>query len=176
MKRETEKYIHDLVHAVETKYNIRFPKSNVFELVERMNGTIQDIRCEEEPAIIKTSAFSFVIQIPKQCSHTSYMYEQKERMTAMYLGHLMLHLGFMTNADLWNSLPEGKAFHFIRPAQVQQASLFADCLRMPEEPFISYVRASAKNGIVNIQKIASQFHVSPSDVIVRGRNLGIITC
>jgi Zn-dependent peptidase ImmA (M78 family) len=148
-----------------------------FRVVELLKGeiihTIENMSIDA--AIKKDGERSFIIHLNPYKSHT------RERFTLAHeLGHLFLHMGFLLNKELWNSIPEGQfqdsAYYRIDGNYTQEeheANEFAAAFLMPKDEFIFVSKQHLNNNQYTISPIARHFEVSEISVINRGKWLGI---
>lgn len=67
---------------------------------------------------------------------SSYQDEQRKRFAiAQELGHLFLHMGYKTNAEIWEKQADKVPFQEKDPEKVRQANEFAAALLMPRYIF-----------------------------------------
>lgn len=168
----TRNYISDLAQQVINAYGIAIPITDIDRVVKDIGGTIEeknnfDDLCDG--TIIKDGEKSFRIAI------SPYQNDQRRSFTIAHeLGHLFLHMGFRTNADLWQAQKRTVYRRFGSSEQEYQANEFAASLLMPREIYRKALMDNAVNGRVNIAKVADYFHVSQSAAINRGRFLGYL--
>lgn len=168
----TRNYINDLAQQVIKAYNITIPITDIDKIVSRMGGSIEvkknfDDLCDG--TITKEGDGSFRIVIsPHQTA-------QRRLFTIAHeLGHLFLHMGFRTNAELWQTQHQEVYRRFGSSEQEYQANEFAASLLMPREEYREFLNENAVNNRINIDTVAEYFHVSQSAATNRGRFLGYL--
>lgn len=166
----TRNYINDLAQQVIKAYHIAIPITDIDKIVSQMGGSIEvkknfDDMCDG--TIIKDGRSSFRIV------GSPYLNDQRRLYTIAYeLGHLFLHMGFRTNAELWQTQDQTVYRRFGSSEQEYQANEFAASLLMPREEYREVLKKNAVNGRIDIATVAEYFHVSQSAATNRGRILG----
>ena len=111
---------------------------------------------------------------------SSYQDEQRKRFAiAQELGHLFLHMGYKTNAEIWEKQADKVPFQEKDPEKVRQANEFAAALLMPRYIFFLTLEAAsdiAESGkrTIHMQAVADFFNVSLSAAYTRAKIFGII--
>ena len=168
----TRDYINDLAQQVIRDYNIAIPISDIDRVVSGMGGRIEEKKNFDDlcdGTIIKDGGSSFRIVI------SPYQNNQRRLFTIAHeLGHLFLHMGFRTNAELWQTQDQTVYRRFGSSEQEYQANEFAASLLMPREKYREVLKKNAVNGRVDIATVAEYFHVSQSAATNRGRFLGYL--
>ena len=172
MDKETRQYINRLAQIVIDEYNISIPIVNIDEVVKSMNGVIEESEEHNElydGTISKIESDSFAIVVSQNQS------SQRRNFTIAHeLGHLFLHMGFRTDADVW-SKQTGVYRRFGTSDQEYQANEFAAALLMPDDVYREVVdRYTTKDNYVEVSKVANYFHVSVAAATNRGRFLGVL--
>ena len=110
---------------------------------------------------------------------SSYQDEQRKRFAiAQELGHLFLHMGYKTNAEIWEKQADKVPFQEKDPEKVRQANEFAAALLMPRYIFFLTLEAAsdiAESGkrTIHMQAVADFFNVSLSAAYTRAKILGL---
>lgn len=168
----TRKYISELAQRVMDVYDIETPIIDMKSIVYRLGGTIEekidfDDLCDG--TIQKSGKNNFIIRI------SPFQNEQRKNFTIAHeLGHLFLHMGFMTDRNLWDTQDEMVYGRFGTSEQEYQANEFAATLLMPENVYKNILDRYSKDNKVNMTKIAEYFNVSLSAAINRGKFLGYL--
>lgn len=171
MNDTTRHYINDLAESVLKYYDIPIPIANIEDVVTQMGGTIETLPGLNlyDGTIRKTGEKSFQIAVSP--------YQSRERRAftiAHELGHLFLHMGFQTDASVWNQQDNENYTRFGNSEQEYQANEFAAALLMPAEQYRQVLNQYAVSGRVDVGKIAGYFHVSIAAATNRGRFLGYL--
>lgn len=172
MDARTRKYISIVAQRVMDTYGITPPITDMRAIVQRFGGTI-DIKADFDEAcdgtIQKVGNTGFVIAI------SPFQNEKREAFTIAHeLGHLFLHMGFMTDKDLWKQQDQTVYRRFGTSEQEYQANEFAASLLMPEMQYKQVLDRFTKDNCVDMSRVADYFKVSISAAINRGRFLGYI--
>ena len=95
------------------------------------------------------------------------------------LGHLFLHMGYMTDEKRFAALADGHAYdrnttyEFGKTEEEYEANSFASELLMPRLQFLEAVRLFSSAGSCDIPRLANRFGVSKQAAVTRGRWLGV---
>ena len=168
----TRKYISELAQCVMNAYDIKPPIKDMNSLVHQLGGIIEekidfDDLCDG--TIQKSGPNNFIITI------SPFQNEKRKNFTIAHeLGHLFLHMGFMTDRKLWSTQDEMVYERFGTSEQEYQANEFAATLLMPADEYKNIVDRYSKDNKVNMSKVAEYFNVSLSAAITRGRFLGYL--
>ena len=170
MNAVERKYINDIAGHIRKALDISIPINNLESIVNLLGGSVTetagfDDSCEG--TIRKTGDESFAITISPDQNQ-----RRKNFTIAHELGHLFLHMGFLTDSDLWKEQDQKEYRRFGSSEEEYQANEFAAALLMPIEEYDAILRKKAINNRVNIQEIADYFNVSYSAAKNRGIFLG----
>lgn len=172
MDRATREYINRLAEAVVKEYNINIPIVNIDDIVQRMNGEIEEMSEFDElcdGTIQKNGESGFIIAI------SPYQSTQRRNFTIAHeLGHLFLHMGFRTNNEIWRKQDQCRYRRFGTSNQEYQANEFAAALLMPVTEYQEAIHEFTQDSYVDIAKVAERFYVSIPAATNRGRFLGIL--
>ena len=172
MDLSTRKYISELAQRIINTYNIEVPISNIEDIVHTLGGKIEikaDFDDLYDGTICKSGENGFVIALP------SYKNEQRKTFAIAHeLGHLFLHMGFMTDKELWKKQPQETYISFRTSEQEYQANEFANSLLMPKELYKQVLKDNIKENSVNVLLIAKSFNVPISAAVSRGQSLGYL--
>lgn len=171
MDIETRKYINLLAERILEDFDVAPPIDNIENVVKVLGGTVEMMQASNgwiDGEIRKNGKNSFVIEVsPFQNEH------RKKFTIAHELGHLFLHMGYMTNEVLWDKQTE--AFHREGISeQESQANEFAAAFLMPQKLYKQVLDQNTKGNTVDILKVAEWFKVSISAAINRGKFLGYL--
>lgn len=93
---------------------------------------------------------------------------------AHMMGHLILHMGYLTSPEVWKQQPEQRFQRFSARVQEEQANAFAMELLMPQQLFQETVKANVQNGVIDMDAVAMAFQVNRSLAVRRSAELGLI--
>ena len=101
--------------------------------------------------------------------------EKRRRFTIAHeLGHLFLHMGYLTNHELWEK-QENKVYQRIGNSEKEyQANEFAAAFLMPKKEYFRVMNENLDGNKVMTSKIAEHFHVSVEAASNRGKFLGYL--
>ncbi len=171
MDNETRIYINNIANLVRNIYDIKTPIKDINAIVKKLGGEIVEKRDFDDfcdGTIQKSGDNSFVIAI------SPYQNERRKNFTVAHeLGHLFLHMGYLTNKEVWDK-QETIYTRFGSSEQEYQANEFAAALLMPAEQYKEYLDKNSYAGKVDLSKLANEFNVSLSAAINRGLFLGFI--
>lgn len=172
MTSENLREIDSFADLIRIQLEIEEPIINIEDIVTKLGGRIVETDNYNElvdGAIEKCGENSFVIRV------SSAQTESRRRFTIAHeLGHLFLHMGYLTNKQLWDKISTTKFFRTGRSELESQANEFAAALLMPRDMFINEINNVAIGNTVNMAQVASTFGVSLSAAINRGKFLGCL--
>ena len=168
----TRRYISELAQRVMDVYAIKTPISDMQAIVRKLGGTVEERRDFDDlcdGTIQKQGDNSFTIVI------SPFQNEQRKAFTIAHeLGHLFLHMGFMTDRKCWLTQDRAVYRRFGTTEQEYQANEFAAALLMPEKTYKIILDEYSNGNRVNMNQVARYFNVSVSAAINRGRFLGYL--
>lgn len=164
--------IDSFADSVRTQLEIAEPIRNIEDVVVELGGRVVEADNYNElvdGAIEKCDDGSFMIRVsPAQT-------EARRRFTIAHeLGHLFLHMGYLTNDSLWKKMTTPHFFRNGRSELESQANEFAAALLMPRDMFIDEINKNVNGNTVNMAQVADTFGVSLSAAINRGKFLGCL--
>lgn len=171
MNDELRMLINNLTQDIISTYNIQIPIINIDEVVVSLNGRIEESYAMDNMSdgSIRKQDDGFIIFVsPFQSA------ERRTFIIAHELGHLFLHMGYLTNVELWERQDENIYHRFGSPEKEYQANEFAAALLMPKKNYKEIMDKNTIGNIVEIRKIASFFGVSVSAASNRGKFLGYL--
>ncbi len=171
MVQRTEEAIRKVANIILEEFDIQIPIKDIGVVVTTLNGKIEEIdsnsvvgkiqrREEDNGFIIKVSKYQPV--------------DSRNLAIAQELGYLFLHMGYMSDWELWESFnPEEKQTQYTK--KEFQAHEFAANLLMPKQQYFDFVYKHQKEGKINPQLIADYFGVPKEEAVNRGKWLGVLT-
>lgn len=176
-KAKMTDYIRNMINSLAEDildiYKIGFRVDDINDLVQKLGGSIQ-MKKDFSYASLEKNGDGFKIIV------SSYQDEQRKRFAiAQELGHLFLHMGYKTNAEIWEKQADKVPFQEKDPEKVRQANEFAAALLMPRYIFFLTLEAAsdiAESGkrTIHMQAVADFFNVSMSAAYTRAKIFGII--
>lgn len=139
-KAKMTDYIRNMINSLAEDildiYKIGFRVDDINDLVQKLGGSIQ-MKKDFSYASLEKNGDGFKIIV------SSYQDEQRKRFAiAQELGHLFLHMGYKTNAEIWEKQADKVPFQEKDPEKVRQANEFAAALLMPAIYFFPYFGSS----------------------------------
>lgn len=161
--------INRFANSVRSVYNITVPITNIDEVVKTIGGKVELSANSYETydgRIRKSSDCNFIIEVSENQSDV-----RKNFTVAHELGHLFLHMGYESNAELWDK-QEKEYKREGYSEEEYEANEFAACLLMPSEEYRRVLYDFSDGNEVDVSKIAKYFNVSLPAALNRGRFLG----
>lgn len=168
MDNATRIMINSLTQDILTLFNIQIPIQEIDKLVSVLGGSIQtDFSCTDGSVVKEGDSFRILI--------SPFQDEKRRRFTIAHeLGHLFLHMGYLTNAELWERQEEN-IYHRLGSSEKEyQANEFAAAFLMPQKEYIKIMNENIIGNKVNTSKIAEYFNVSVEAASNRGKFLGYL--
>jgi len=141
--------------------------------VDSLGGKVYEKRLDDDiSGKIKKAGESFEITLNSGHSHY-----RKNFTMAHELGHLFLHMGYLTDEEKWNAIDEYIDSPYYRigySEEEYEANHFAGALLMPEKKYKAFVKENTdEDGLIDIPKISKHFDVSDDAALTRGKWLGV---
>ena len=171
MDSELRNKINELAEYVLDIYEIEIPIKNIEPLIKKLGGKIvyEDLGYKDS-VIIKTGNESFLIKVNKKESFN--INNRINALIAYELGHLILHMGYQRDRELWNKIETNQTIKTDFDENTE-AWEFAGALLMPRSKYIESIEKNTdKNNHVNIKKVASDFCVDIGHAHHRGNVMG----
>lgn len=168
MDMKTRNMINSLTEDILHFFNIQIPIDDMDALVKKLGGSVEEKDVFSDGAVIKDGdAFKILL--------SPYQDEKRRRFTIAHeLGHLFLHMGYLTNKNLWAQQDEN-IYHRIGSSEKEyQANEFAAAFLMPQSIYLKKMNENVNGNKVNTSKIAEYFHVSVEAASNRGKFLGYL--
>lgn len=172
LKYELRRVINEIAELVRKIYTVDGPVSDIDSVVSRMGG-----RVIENPNIydfsdgqirkISNSEFEIIVS-PFQSL------ERRNFAIAHELGHLFLHMDFMTDSDKLRKQSKEVYYRNGSSELEYQANEFAAAFLMPGKDYKNKLDEHIKGNMVNTEKIARYFFVSIDAAVNRGIELGYL--
>lgn len=171
MERLIEQFIEDLINV----YELSVPVTDLDNFVNNIGGSIiYDYMDQDyfQKSFLKKVNDSFCIYLsPTKDVRTKRVKISQE------IGHLFLHMGYKTNASLWNTFGDNQIYENHKSYSLEKqidANAFAFALLMPKTEYTRILNLYTCDGKANMIKIADYFGVAVSYAIMRGEDLGLI--
>lgn len=168
MDNSTRIMINSLTQDILNSFNIPIPIQDIDELVASLGGSIQTDLSYTDGMVIKEGESFKILVSPFQD-------EKRRRFTIAHeLGHLFLHMGYLTNDELWKHQNEN-VYHRLGSSEKEyQANEFAAAFLMPKDEYLKIMNENVDGNKVNTFKIAEYFNVSVEAASNRGKFLGYL--
>lgn len=161
LKYELRRVINEIAELVRKIYTVDGPVSDIDSVVSRMGGRVienPDIYDFSDGQIRKISNSEFEIIVSPFQS----------------LGHLFLHMDFMTDSDKLRKQSKEVYYRNGSSELEYQANEFAAAFLMPRKDYKNKLDEHIKGNMVNTEKIARYFFVSIDAAVNRGIELGYL--
>jgi Zn-dependent peptidase ImmA (M78 family) len=171
------KQINQLADVIRDACGVKVPASeeHLKKMVATLGGTYSEKSDMDVEAMIeKTSSKSFAITLSE-----GFMPTRRKFSVAHELGHLFLHMGFLTNAGKWEQTQlfmDSARFRLGRNEEEFEANEFAAALLMPKNEFERVANQKSDGDLYRVDEIAQHFEVSLQAALTRGRWLGLFPC
>lgn len=168
MNSATRTMINSLTQDILTSFDVQIPIQDIDGLVGRLGGSVQtDISCTDGAVVKEGDNFRIFV--------SPFQDERRRRFTIAHeLGHLFLHMGYLTNAELWKRQDEN-IYHRLGSSEKEyQANEFAAAFLMPKNEYLKVMNENISGNKVNTPKIAEYFNVSVEAASNRGKFLGYL--
>lgn len=168
MDSTTRNMINSLTEDILHLLNVQVPIENMDKLVRSLGGTIEEDERYSDGAIQKDGD-AFIVWI------SPFQDEKRRRFTIAHeLGHLFLHMGYLTNHELWEK-QENKIYQRVGNSEKEyQANEFAAAFLMPKKEYFKVMNENLDGNKVMTNKIAEHFNVSVEAASNRGKFLGYL--
>lgn len=168
---ELRNVINDITEIIRKKFNVKTPV-DIDVVIENMGGTlVEDPNLDSfaDGKIRKVSERGFEIVIPPHQS------PQRRKFTIAHeLGHLFLHMGYMTNIKIWEEQDNYVFYRNGNSKMERQANEFAAAFLMPKEEYEEIMNKCSDGKMVHTSEIAKYFDVSVDTASNRGKWLGLL--
>ncbi|MCI9162180.1 MAG: ImmA/IrrE family metallo-endopeptidase [Lachnospiraceae bacterium] len=168
MDKSTRMMINSLTEDILKSFHIEVPIGDMDELIGRLGGNIQADSSYSDGAVEKVGNSFRILVSPFQD-------ERRRRFTIAHeLGHLFLHMGYMTNQELWERQDESRYHRSGNSEKEYQANEFAAAFLMPRDEYWKALNRNTVGDKVDTSKIAEYFNVSVEAASNRGKFLGYL--
>ena len=172
MNRKRRQQINKLAYLVREACEIESPV-DVDQAVKRLGGYLDHVQTNDFEARIEKVGESFKITLCKDA------YEERRRFSVAHeIGHLFLHMGYLTDPEKWRSVgtyTDSVYYRYGHNLEEYEAHEFAAALLMPRAEFIKIAQEHYQNGVFDVTPIAGYFNVSEKAAANRGRWLGLFS-
>ncbi len=168
MDNATRTMINSLTQDILKIFNIKVPIQDIDKLVCLLGGKIQtDFGCTDGEVRKEGDSFRILV--------SPFQDEKRRRFTIAHeLGHLFLHMGYLTNEALWKLQDENTYQRSGSSEKEYQANEFAAAFLMPQEEYLKVMNDNLAGNKVDTSKIAEYFNVSVEAASNRGKFLGYL--
>lgn len=172
MEKATIHYIQNITQRIRQICNITTPAIPLPEVMRQLHihqHVPQDYIFGDAEQARKDDATSASIVAPQIKENGDGKF-----IIAHMMGHLILHMGYLTSPEVWEQQPEQRFQRFSARVQEEQANAFAMELLMPQQLFQETVKANVQNGAIDMDAVAMAFQVNRSLAVRRSAELGLI--
>lgn len=169
MTQKTRINIAKVANIIIKEFEIDIPIQNMDAIVEQMNGRIVEVSdrfVDETIAKSEVPEVAFVITISSNLSPA-----RRNFSIAQKLGTLFLHMGYMSDWQVWDSLDD-QPYNTSTIDSAFEAHQFASHFLMPKPYFLDYVSDHAEDNIVDAKLVGRYFGVTDTVVINHGKWIG----
>lgn len=174
MTSSRRKQINQLADVIRNACGVSVPatEADLKKMVAVLGGTYHEKSdLDVEAMIEKTSLTSFAITLSED-----FMPTRRKFSVAHELGHLFLHMGFLTNMSKWKEtqlFQDSARYRLGRSEEEFEANEFAAALLMPKSEFERVAIEKSIGENYQVDEIAEHFQVSLQAALTRGRWLGL---
>lgn len=171
MDKRARDYIAKIAEFVTKEFEIEAPIKDIDRVVILLNGSINSV----DDALVKSSvkrlansdtAFEITVSSCQPEARRTFSIAQE-------IGHLFLHMGYLSDAELWNSYDSQMAMIGYTEKEFQ-AHEFASNFLMPQKEYLDFVSLNTSDNRIDAHTIADYFGVSESMATIRGKLIGAI--
>ncbi|MFI3227648.1 MAG: ImmA/IrrE family metallo-endopeptidase [Clostridia bacterium] len=163
------KYISKCADIIRENFDIEVPIYDMEQVVNKLNGVIQEVEGYSfENRIIQSEDGGFIIQLFSKQSRTS-----RNFTIAQSLGHIFLHMGYMSNQELWDNYDFESRNESLDAIKYDEDE-FATSFLMPKKQYMDYVYEQQQSGKIDTFDISRYFNVPNGVAVNRGKWLGAL--
>lgn len=167
------KNINEFAESVFKVFELETPIKDMSDVVNMLGGTVVydsniDPLCDGYAEKNEGKHFSIHIDLQKSRERINFI-------IAHELGHLFLHMGFMTDWEKWKEV-KGAYYRYGSNASEEEyeANEFAGAFLMPGAEYRKVMLENCQNGRVDTSKVANYFNVPIDVASMRGKLLGFL--
>ena len=172
LNSKVKSLINDMADAVRDVYGIKGPISDIDQVVKEMGGIVrEDFSLDgfSDGRVRKLENGGFEITV------SPYQTVERRNFTIAHeLGHLFLHMGFMTDEERWESQNNISYYRSGNSELEYQSNEFAAAFLMPAMEYKKVMDENTVGNLVKTSKVAEYFHVSIDAAANRGKWLGYL--
>lgn len=161
-----------MADAVRDVYSIKGPISDIDQVVQKMGGIVrEDFSLDgfSDGRVRKLENGGFEITV------SPYQTVERRNFTIAHeLGHLFLHMGFMTDEERWEAQNNISYYRSGNSELEYQSNEFAAAFLMPKAEYKEVMDENTDGNLVKTSKVAEYFHVSIDAAANRGKWLGYL--
>ena len=172
LNSEMRGLINEMAESIRGFFGIKGVINDIDAVVEEMGGiVIEDVDIDgfSDGKIKKTGDNSFEITVSPFQSN-----ERRNFTIAHELGHLFLHMGYITNQEMWEHQNKEVYYRNGTSMQEYQSNEFAAAFLMPRKEYKEVMLRYSDEQWVNTSKVAEHFRVSVDAAANRGKWLGYL--
>lgn len=169
MDREVQYLINNIAEEIIQAFDIAIPISDIDEVVQKLGGSIQvDSRLFECKVVKRGKSFRIILPLFQNEEYRRFAVAQE-------LGHLFLHMGYLTSTKLWDKQLDNTRFGLSTAEQAYQSNEFAMAFLMPRTAYKKILEENTVGNKVKTKDIAEYFGVKIAIASLRGKKLGYLT-
>ncbi len=171
MDQRARNYIAKIAEFILKEFEITAPITDIDAVVTRLNGrihSVDDALVGASVARLEGEDASFVITV-SSCQPPV----RRTFAIAQEIGHLFLHMGYMSDLELWQTVDSEIALQNYTEKEFQ-AHEFASNFLMPQKEYLDFVSQHTQDHRIDAYTIAHYFGVSESMATIRGKLIGAI--
>ncbi|MFI3211812.1 MAG: ImmA/IrrE family metallo-endopeptidase [Eubacteriales bacterium] len=171
MDQRARNYIAQISEFILNEYEIQSPIHDIDEIVSRLNGCIYSVDnalVDSNVVRLDDQDFAFMITV-SSCQPAA----RRTFAIAHEIGHLFLHMGYLSDLELWQSYGNHASLENYTEKEFQ-AHEFASNFLMPQKEYLEFVSNHTVNHCIDAYEIANYFGVSESMATIRGKLIGAL--
>lgn len=171
MNQRARNYIAKVAEFVLKEFKVQVPITDIDAVVTRLGGCIYS----EDDNLVDSSVMRLDSEGPAFAITVSSCQPEVRRTFAIAqeIGHLFLHMGYLTDPDLWARFDHHMALDDYTEKEFR-ANEFAANFLMPEKPYMEFVSQKVRNQHIDGYAIAKYFGVPESCAAIRGKLIGAL--
>lgn len=168
MDREVQNLINNIAEEIIQIFNIDIPIKDIDDVVRKLGGSIEvDSRLFDCKVIKRGKRFKIILPLFQNEKYRRFAIAQE-------LGHLFLHMGYLTSDKLWDKQLDNTRFGLSSAEQAYQSNEFAMAFLMPRAEYKRAVNENTVGTKVDTRKVADYFGVQIAIASLRGQSLGYL--
>ena len=168
MDREVQNLINNIAEDIIQIFNISIPVEDIDDVVQKLGGSIEvDSRLFECKVIKRGKRFKIILPLFQNEKYRRFAIAQE-------LGHLFLHMGYLTSDKLWDKQLDNTRFGLSSAEQAYQSNEFAMAFLMPRAEYKRVLDENTVGTKIDTRSVAEYFGVQIAIASLRGQSLGYL--